>query len=188
MSEPNMYEQSIGSPADRSGRWFRRGRNIILILGGSRSGEEGELEFGFEDPYLKRVINPNIDVKAQKALIQMLKSGNVSDTVAAQTIIDWVDFSQLQGVFQPDQKVPALAARSIGIPWYEMLKGRRAKVFCDLTSSIPILIFRKDLDQSSLISVFRSLFRRDANPAFATCSISAGRFCTSPRCEASFTF
>ncbi len=170
----------------QSGRWFRRGNNIVLVLGGSGSEEEGELEDGSTDPYLSRLINPNIDVKAQRALTQMLKSGNTPDIVVARRIIDWVELGQLEGIFQPDQQVPALAARTRGESWYEMLKGRRARVFCSLSSSIPILIFQKDITQVSLISVFRNLVRRDR--IFAACGITTGRFCATPRCEASFTF
>ena len=131
------------------------------------------------------MIHPNIDVKAQRALIQMLENGNGSDRVAAMTLIDWVDQGRLEGIFQPDQYVPAQAAKKKG-GWWTMLKGNRARVFCEGPASFPILIFRKDLDRESLISVFRSVVSREGA---AGCSIDAGSFCVGgPVCEAAFIF
>ena len=173
----------------QSGQWFRRGGNVVLVLGGSNPGKQGELEFGFESPYQKRVINSNIDVKAQKALLQMLNSGVQSDVVAAETLIDWVELGFLAGIFQPDQYVPAQAAKNRGGWWTMLTGGKRARVFCERPTSLPVLIFRKDLDRESLISIFRSVVRRDASTTLAACSISAGAFCGGgTSCETLYTF
>lgn len=177
------YSSPSSISPGQSGRWFRRGNTIVLKLGASGPEQEYEAELS-DVPYTRRVINKNIDVKAQRALIRMLNSGNQSDIVAAQSIIDWVESGRLEGVFQPDQKVPALAARERGENWWQMLPGRKARVFCARPTGLPVLIFRKDLDQDSLISIFRLVFRRDGG----SCSISTGRFCRSRRCETLFTF
>lgn len=160
---------------------FRR-----LRAGTSGSGQELEAEFP-DDSYTRRVINSSIDVKAQRALISMLNSGNPTMVMAAESIIDWVELKRLRGVYQPDQKVPALAARDRGENWWEMLKGKNARVFCASPASLPILIFRKDIDQASLIAIFLAVVRRDSAVG-GRCSISTGLFCGTRACETLFTF
>ena len=179
-----MNRQPLASTPAQSGRWFRRGNSLVVMLGRAGSGEQSELELD-GDPYMSLVINPNIDVKAQRALIRMLNTP--ADRTAATTIIDWINRNQLKGIYQPDQEVPAKAARARGDNWWTILGGRRALVFCAGTRPPrPILIFRKNLDQASLIAVLRAVVRLDAATGGGACSITRRRFCASRRCETLF--
>lgn len=183
------YRSQSSTGPGQSGRWFRRGNTVVLNPGApaARPQQEYEAEFPGDIPYTRRVINDSIDVKAQRALISMLNSGNPAMVIAAESIIDWVELKRLRGVYQPDQKVPALAARDRSENWWEMLKGKNARVFCASPASLPILIFRKDIDQATLMAVFVAVVRRDGILG-GTCSISNGRFCGNRRCENLFTF
>lgn len=157
-------------------------REVAAGRGSGQAGATtGQGELGIDDVY-QRVRRDNIDVKAQRALMRMLQSENLTDRVAAGTILDWVNEFRIQGIFQPDQKIPALAARSQRIGWWQLLEGKRARMICHSSSSVPILIFKKDLDQDSLISVFRSVVSRNR---FSRC-VDRGRICTVPRCRALF--
>lgn len=62
-------------------------------------------------------IHPNIDVSAQYALYGMLKADAVSRNASVQMLAA-VKTGRLGGIYQEDQKVPALRAIKLGLGWY----------------------------------------------------------------------
>jgi hypothetical protein len=143
--------------AGQRGRWVRRGSTIILLPPGapvSRGGEEGEVPTGAS--FTKSVIDPRIDVDAQRALISMSNSGDPAQMTAASEIVRLVKTQGLLGIYKPDQREPALLARRRGMSWWELLQpGEDAMLWCDPARKQlgPMLVFRKDISREQLIFI-----------------------------------
>jgi hypothetical protein len=119
VSEPNVFEQPAPSSASRSGRWFRRGRNIVIDLGGpDRQGEVQE-EISGEIGSPNEVIDPRIDVHAQYAILRLSKNPATAGVAAA--MLAAVKSGQLGGIFKEDQLVPAQIARRGGLGWWQLI-------------------------------------------------------------------
>lgn len=141
MSEPNVYEQSYGSPAAQKGLWFRRGRTIVIDLSGRAPSALGELagEISEEISSPNAVIDPRIDVHAQFALLRMSK--NPSTAADASAMLAAVKGGQLGGIYKEDQQVPALIARKAGSGWWQILPpGEDAALVLEVAP--PIIVFR----------------------------------------------
>jgi hypothetical protein len=147
-----------------NGRWFRRGRTIIIDLEPGSIAQEQEIEG--ELPFARKVINPRIDVSAQRALIKM-SNGSIADQLRSEDILVEVGLFIL-GIYQQDQRRPALLARSQGRNWWELLaSGQNSGILCDPAASITrdpvnpkenaVFFFRKNLSQPLLIEELRKL-------------------------------
>lgn len=75
-------------------------------------------------------IHPNIDVAAQYALYGMLKSDPASRNASAQ-MLTAVKTGRLGGIFQENQKVPALRAIQLGLGWYGPLISKYCRSASD---------------------------------------------------------
>src|SRR5215218_2166831 len=138
MSEPFSLEVS---PKSRSGRWFRRGGNIVIEFGGrAPSGErEFQEEISEEISSPNAVIDPRIDVHAQFAIQRLSRNPATARDAAA--MLATVKSGEIGGIYKEDQKVPALLARKFGLGWWQILSpGDDAALVID--PDPPILVFR----------------------------------------------
>jgi hypothetical protein len=156
MSEPFSLETK--SPAARSGRWIRRGKNIVILSASRPSSGEVEGEVGGPSPINVNIfINPRIDVDAQRALMEMARSSNLRDRTDAMAVLTMIDSGFLFGIFKPDQEVPAKLIRSKGGNWWTIIRpGFNSKLLCHGPGRA-LLVFRKNLSRAVLIQVLRAL-------------------------------
>lgn len=177
------------SPPGASGRWVRRGSGIVLLAGGAGvQREEGEVRQRVPVPRLTPCdfIHANIDVAAQRALHRLLR-GDAASVDAAAQMLAAVRNGALGGIYQEDQKVPALRARDqLGRGWWELVTAYRkpsapgAACVNAPAGAPPLLVFRKSLasDHARLAAELRT--------AFAGClprqppPVPTGRPCTPP--------
>jgi hypothetical protein len=104
------------------------------------------------------VIDPRIDVDAQRALISMASSSNISEINDAFTILELVKTGRILGIYKPDQKVPALMARRYGLGWWQLLEtGENSALWChpDRLDAGPVFVFRKNLSRQLLVQELR---------------------------------
>jgi hypothetical protein len=168
------------SPPGASGRWVRRGSRIVLLPGGAGvQREEGEVRPRITVPPRGRTrprlaaarltpcdfIHANIDVSAQRALHRLLR-GDAASVHAAAQMLAAVRNGVLGGIYQEDQKVPALRARGLGRGWWELVAAYR-KPSAPGTACVnepagtpPLLVFRKSLasDHARLATELRTAF------------------------------
>lgn len=101
----------------------------------------------------KDIIDPRIDVFAQRSLLRLLK-GDPGARADAEGMICAVKRGELAGIYKEDERVPALWAATMGLGWWQLIpKGE------DVT-----LIARPDNSRSYLI-VFRRQAEIRSNPA-----------------------
>lgn len=102
-------------------------------------------------------IHQNIDVAAQYALYGMLKADPVSRNAAVQ-MLTAVKTERLGGIFQEDQKVPAMRAVRLGLGWYGPListyRRGASSAACippapHLSHKLPLIAFKKALVKNS---------------------------------------
>ena len=97
-------------------------------------------------------IDQRIDVYAQRALYQMVKSNGPSRQAAIE-MLSAVRAGQLAGIYQEDQRVPALRARALGKGWWQVIpQGQGAVCIPSSGYDLPIIAFKKTLssDRASL--------------------------------------
>jgi len=91
------------------------------------------------------VIDPRIDVFAQRALLRMLK-GDLATRTDATDMICAVKTGELAGIYKEDQRAPALRARKMNKGWWQLIpKGEDAVLFLDPGRPIegpPMIVFR----------------------------------------------
>jgi hypothetical protein len=140
----------------QSGRWFRRGGNIVVVLGNWPAAEEREVSIARAKPFWQRAIHPRIDVDAQRALISMEASGNPSDVRDATVLLNAIAVTDnaaivgpVYGIYKQDQGVPAQYFRSKGTNWWTALEGRKSTYECIMPRSMMIVV-RKNLSQEEL--------------------------------------
>lgn len=181
-----------------SGRWVRRGSEIILLPPSIAGEEETEAVFrGVVRTSPGRVvptrlpaltqcdfIHKDIDVAAQYALYQMFREGGVS-AAAAMQMLSAVRAGKL-GIYQEDQQVPALRAQRLPNPgWWNLVKdyggGRDAACVKEPRGSTPLLVFRKRIAND------RTRLGRELLAAFTACGMArqplpvpTGKPCTRP--------
>ena len=129
-----------------TGWWNRRGRTIVVALPPSPGEIQEEISEEIGSP--KQVIDPRIDVHAQKSLLRLSKNRRTSGDAAA--LLSAVKSGKLGGIYKEDQKVPALLAKALGRGWWEVLpKHADAALVQDRKkSAAPILVFRSSLLQN----------------------------------------
>jgi hypothetical protein len=160
MSEP--FSLGTKPSAVRSGRWIRRGKNILILSASQPSSGEVEGEVTGPRPIDVNIfINPRIDVDAQRALMEMARSPNPSVRADAMGVLTMIDSGFLFGIFKPDQEVPARLERSRGGNWWTMIRpGRQARLLCHSPGKA-LMVFRKNLTRAELIRVLRLLAARE---------------------------
>jgi len=90
------------------------------------------------------IIDGRIDVYAQYALMRMFTQDPVS-AAAASAMLSAVKDGTLAGIYQPDQKVPALRAQSLGSAWWLLLpKGAVAICVVEPADKAPLIVFSKE--------------------------------------------
>jgi hypothetical protein len=133
----------------QSGRWFRQGRNIVLLLDNkTHSGDSEIYEVSTGGiPSRKDLIDPRIDFHAQEALYRMFK-GDPGVRAAAAQIFAAVKSGQLGGIYAENQLIPATRAQRMGLGWWQLIpKGDDVAFVRDATnpSAAPIIIFRQQM-------------------------------------------
>jgi len=104
------------------------------------------------------VIDPRIDVSAQRALMTMLNS-SPTDRAIASMIISEVKSGGLRGLYQEDQQVPAMIARSVNKGWWQLLSpGQNSRAIGDLSINPCTFVFRRNLTRLLLIQELRLNF------------------------------
>lgn len=135
------------------GRWVRRGRTVVVDLGGrggARHREvEGEVLEG-EVLAAKQVIDSRIDVHAQYSLMRMSK--NPATSADASAILAAVKGGRIGGIYKEDQQVPTLLAKSLSRGWWEVIpKHADAAIVQNPKnrSAPPIVVFRSSIRQDA---------------------------------------
>lgn len=94
------------------------------------------------------ILKPNIDVAAQYGLMRLL-TGDPHERAVGSHILSAIENEQLGGIYQEDQKVPALRAQASGYGWWQILprNAKKEKVnstcMTDPNGSLPIFVMRK---------------------------------------------
>jgi len=161
-----------GSDAASWGRWYRSGGNIVVLP--AQTGGQGEYDFpapGYPSApgYMSTggsapapdytqcdFIDSHIDVYAQRALYQMVKAGGESRRAAIE-MLSAVKAYQFGGIYQEDQREPALRARKFGKGWWQIIpQGQGAVCIAGSGTDLPIIAFKKALS-SDLPGLGRTL-------------------------------
>jgi hypothetical protein len=106
------------------------------------------------------VINPKIDVRAQFALLRLLK-GSAEDAQEAKDLINDVNSDKIKGIYGDDLAVAAVIAGERGkTRWQLVPKDRDAAWLEDEFSDTPVIIFResaghKPVLDRALLNVYR---------------------------------
>jgi hypothetical protein len=130
-------------PGDR-GRWVRRGGSIVLLPSEAAGGEpQGEVSAPVTATQAG-VIDPRIDVFAQRALLRMAKSPDPGARADASAMLGAVKSGRLAGIYKEDEQVPALRARRAGTSgWLVIPKGEDAALFLGAApGEAPLIVFR----------------------------------------------
>lgn len=91
----------------------------------------------------KDVLDARIDVQAQYALFRMLK-GTPAQRVDASHMLSAVKSGALQGIYQENQKVPALRAQALGTWWGRILpRGVEGICMTEPASKPPVVAMRQ---------------------------------------------
>jgi hypothetical protein len=151
-----LESNSEDQPLSRSGHWFHQGRNIVVPLddGAQPSEELNDVTANsFQPP--KGVIDPRIDVGAQKALLRMFKGGQGARADAT-GMLAAVKSSQLAGIFGDDLLVVVKLAQGLGTyRWLLVSKGEDAALVLDPAdplTALATIIFRGDTQDIRSIS------------------------------------
>lgn len=155
--KPLDAEMEVGT-SSRSGRWFRQGRNIVVLLSDSVTVDDDESQEDLQFP--RDVIDSRIDVDAQRALISMAGSTDSATINDAFDVLDLVKTGRLGGIYKENQRVPALLAQKRGTGWWQLLPRPQFgdwRFLCDpgKPDAPPIVVFRRNLDRQRLIRVLR---------------------------------
>jgi hypothetical protein len=149
---------------NRSGRWVRQGRNVVVLLdAGAPPGDRELYEVPPGDLQFPRdVIDSRIDVDAQRALISMASSRDLATINDAFDVLELVKTGRLGGIYKENQRVPALLAQKRGIGWWQLFDQFGDfpwRFLCDSENrqAPPIVVFRRNLDRQRLILALRDV-------------------------------
>jgi hypothetical protein len=93
-------------------------------------------------PARNPVIDPRIDVFAQRALLRM-GGGDPAAQANAAGMLAAVKSGQLGGIYKEDERVPALRAQRLGLGWWQLIPPERgATVVWDPDSEPMLIVFR----------------------------------------------
>lgn len=132
------------------------------------------------------VIDPRIDVAAQRVLIASLSADGERGAASA-GLVSAVKSGELGGIYQEDQAVPARLAQSRGIGWWQLIPAGRDHILVASPGETepPIAAFRRALAQSPerLVVALTSLWVELGAPRGSNARC-AGRI-PGPGCDAS---
>src|SRR5262249_28777994 len=124
-----------------------------------------ELEYPVQAYTQCDFIDARIDVSAQYALYEMVKSGGANRNASLQMLAA-VKSGRLGGIYQQDQLVPAKRAQALGIGWWQLIpQGQNAVCVTDPKSQSPIIAIRKSIASN------RSVVAQALEAAWKTCGI-----------------
>jgi hypothetical protein len=107
------------------------------------------------------VLQSEIDHHAQSAMFRMFARGDGA-AADASAMLCAVRNGQLEGIYLPDQGVPALRARDAGSSWWLMIpEGELATCFKEPTSRPPLIAFKKQIkdDRDTVSNALSSAWR-----------------------------
>jgi len=113
-------------------------------------------------------IDARIDVQAQRALFLLARRGGL-DGSDALSMWGAVKSGGLAGIYQENQKVPALAAIANGTTWWQLIPAGRDSVVFE-RPAIPIMVFRRGIakDVGRVASALLSAWRESTVGALPT--------------------
>ena len=143
---------------DRSGRWLRQGRNIVVLLDAETNGYESELDevhapVSSASPRVltytqKDVIDNRISIPAQHSLVRLSK--NPATSADAVELLEEVKAGRLAGIYCANWRVPAQRAVKLGKSWWTVIPvGEDAVLLLDPanpTDGGPLIAYRRELD------------------------------------------
>jgi len=159
----------------RSGRWFRRGRNIVLLLDDKTQPGDGEIyeePTGGTIPSRKDLIDPRVDVDVQRALLNQwiqkisIRPYDVIDPridvgaqkailrmakagprirVDAVGMLGAVKSGYLAGIFGDDLRLAAQLAARLGTVRWKLVPAGRDAAFVTVPESRPVIVFRESV-------------------------------------------
>jgi len=88
-------------------------------------------------------IDARIDVQAQRALFLLARQGGL-DGNDALSMWGAVKSAALAGIYQENQKVPALAAIANGTAWWQLIPAGRDSIVFE-RPAVPIMVFRRGI-------------------------------------------
>ncbi len=117
------------------------------------------------------VISERIDHHAQSAMFRMFAVGG-DQAADASAILCAIKRAQLEGVYLPDQKVPALRAQDAGGWWTIIPPGQPSECYKHPANRPPLIAFRKQIKDN------RDFVANAISTAWRRCGISP----SNPRC------
>ncbi len=118
------------------------------------------------------VINSEIDHHAQGAILRMFTRGGTA-AGSASAMLCAAHSGELEGIYLPNQGVPAMRARDAGSNWWEMIpQGELATCYKDPVNRSPLIVFRKQIKDD------RDMLASTLTTAWSSCNIPA----SAPRC------
>jgi hypothetical protein len=176
----------MGEQRRSGGVWYRHGGLIVVLpppVPRGRPQQEMTLAGTSAGPGYTACdfIDPRIDVAAQRALLRMVKSDQASrrDGLA---MFAAIKAGRLAGIYQEDQKVPALRAQKLGKGWWQLIpQGARAICVTQPGTQPPLIAFKKVLaaDIPGLVQVLRTAWSQCGLPDLAP-PPPTGRSCAPP--------
>ena len=150
----------------RTGRWVRRGRNIVVLLDDkAQPGDSKVYEVSAGGiPSRRELIHPRIDFYAQEALYRIFQGDPGAREDAAQMLAA-VKTGQLAGIYIVNQGVPAMRAQKMKLGWWQVIpKGEDAILLLDpanMMAGPPLIAFRDSVksDPSRLDPALRKAWR-----------------------------
>lgn len=115
------------------------------------------------------VIDARIDHHAQSALLSMFTRGG-AQAADASAILCAVKTGALEGVYLPDQQVPALRARDAGSGWWNIIPaGRTGECYRQPPARAPLIAFSKQIQDNTdlVVNAIGSAWRACAIPPTA---------------------
>ena len=167
--------QAAAVATGRGGVWYRRGGMIVVLPASSRRGStEQEANFVAETEVglsytACDFIDSRIDVSAQRALLRLV-DGDAPSRRDGLAMFAAVKGQRLAGIYQQDQKVPALRAQKLGKGWWQLIPaGAGAICVRQPTGELPLIVFQKGLasDVPRLAVALRTAWRQCGLPELA---------------------
>lgn len=130
----------------RESRAGRVGLALAVVVAGIGEPLAGRPQPGAKPWTTQNVIDARIDVEAQTSLIRMFESG-ADAAVTASVILSAVKAGHLAGIYQQDQRAPALRAQKVGKGWWQLFdgtpSGRLAICWKEPPGSAPMMVLRR---------------------------------------------
>lgn len=87
------------------------------------------------------VVDPRIDVFAQRALLRMF-GGPMDAQSDASQMLAAIKAGTLAGIYKEDEQVPAKVARRLGTGWWQLIPSGQDAAYIEDPAGSPIIVFR----------------------------------------------